>query len=131
MKQQIVQLSVIVRDYDEAIEFYTKVMKFDLIEDTKRSEDKRWVVVAPAGGNGCKILLAKAKNEEQLSRVGNQTGNRVFVFLHTDNFWRDYKHLSDNNVQFMGEPREEEYGTVVVFSDLYGNLWDLIQPTLT
>lgn len=128
MKQQITQLSMIVRDYDEAIEFYTKVMKFDLIEDTQRSEDKRWVVVAPPGGNGCTILLAKAKNEEQLSRVGNQTGSRVFIFLHTDDFWRDYAHLSAHNVQFKGEPREEEFGTVVVFADLYGNLWDLIQP---
>ena len=128
MKQQIVQLSVIVRDYDEAIEFYTQVMKFELIEDTQRSDDKRWVVVAPSGSNGCSVLLAKAKNEEQLSRVGNQTGNRVFVFLHTDDFWRDYAHLSANNVQFKGEPRVEEYGTVVVFADLYGNLWDLIEP---
>ena len=128
MKQQIVQLSVIVRDYDEAIEFYTHVMKFELIEDTQRSDDKRWVVVAPPGGNGCSVLLAKAKNEEQLLRVGNQTGNRVFVFLHTDDFWRDYAHLSANNVQFKGEPRVEEYGTVVVFADLYGNLWDLIEP---
>ncbi|MDG1334137.1 MAG: VOC family protein [Crocinitomicaceae bacterium] len=128
MKQQIVQISVIVRDYDEAIAFYTEVMKFDLIEDTKRSEDKRWVVVAPPDGNGCTVLLAKAKNEEQLSRVGNQTGNRVFVFLHTDDFWRDYQHLSKHDVKFKGEPREEEYGTVVVFADLYGNLWDLIEP---
>lgn len=128
MKQQIVQFSVIVRDYDEAIEFYTHVMKFELIEDTQRSDDKRWVVVAPSGSNGCSVLLAKAKNEEQLSRVGNQTGNRVFVFLHTDDFWRDYAHLSANNVQFKGEPRVEEYGTVVVFADLYGNLWDLIEP---
>ena len=131
MKQQITQLSVIVRDYDEAIEFYTKVMKFDLIEDTKRSEDKRWVVVAPAGNTGCSVLLAKAKNEEQLTRVGNQTGNRVFDFLHTDDFWRDYKHLSANNVQFKGEPREEDFGTVVVFADLYGNLWDLIEAKQT
>lgn len=128
MEQQIVQLSVVVRDYDEAIDFYTRVMKFDLIEDTKRSEDKRWVVVAPKGGNGCTILLAKAKNDEQLSRVGNQTGSRVFVFLHTDDFWRDYKHLTSHNVKFTGEPRDEEYGTVAVFADLYGNLWDLIEP---
>jgi catechol 2,3-dioxygenase-like lactoylglutathione lyase family enzyme len=128
MKQQIVQLSVIVRDYDEAIQFYTDVMKFNLVEDTQRSPDKRWVVVAPTGGNGCTLLLAKATNEEQLSRVGNQTGNRVFVFLHTDDFWRDYQHLKANNVIFKGEPREEEYGTVVVFADLYGNLWDLIEP---
>ena len=128
MKQQIVQLSLIIEDYDEAIEFYTKVMKFDLIEDTKRSENKRWVVVAPPGGEGCKILLAKAKNEEQLSRVGNQTGSRVFVFLHTDDFWRDYDHLKKHNVTFKGEPREEDFGSVVVFEDLYGNLWDLIEP---
>lgn len=128
MKQQIVQIALVVRDYDEAIKFYTEVMKFDLIEDTQQSESKRWVVVAPKGGNGCRVLLAKAKNEEQLSRVGNQTGSRVFVFLHTDDFWRDYNHLSKHNIQFKGEPREEEYGTVVVFADLYGNLWDLIEP---
>ena len=128
MKQEIVQIALIVPDYDEAIAFYTTVMHFDLLEDTQRSPDKRWVVVAPKGGTGCKILLAKAKNDEQLSRVGNQTGSRVFLFLDTDDLWRDYNHLQAHNVQFQGEPREEDYGTVVVFADLYGNLWDLIQP---
>lgn len=128
MNQAIVQIALIVPDYDEAISYYTNVMRFDLIEDTLRSVDKRWVVIAPKGGAGCRILLAKAKNDEQLSRVGNQTGSRVFLFLHTDDFWNDYQHLQAHNVEFQGEPREEEYGTVVVFADLYGNLWDLIQP---
>jgi catechol 2,3-dioxygenase-like lactoylglutathione lyase family enzyme len=128
MNQRIVQLSLLVRDYDEAIAFYTQVMGFDLVEDKLMSETKRWVVVKPKGEGQVSLLLAKAANEEQQQAVGNQTGGRVFLFLHTDDFWRDYKNLVEKGVNFVRNPSEEEYGTVAVFKDLYGNLWDFIQP---
>lgn len=126
MQQNIFQIALIVNDYDEAIRFYVEKLNFVLIEDTVLSETKRWVVVAPQGSHGCKLLLAKAANEEQRGRVGNQTGGRVFLFLHTDDFWHDYKTFLDRGVSFVREPSVEAYGTVAVFKDLYGNLWDLI-----
>lgn len=128
MKQKIAYVSVVVKDYDEAIKFYTEKLHFTLAEDTKLSDSKRWVLVAPPGAEGCCLLLAKAVNDEQNSRVGNQTGGRVFLFLKTDNFQRDYKNLTYNNIQIIREPSVEVYGTVAVFEDLYGNLWDLIEP---
>lgn len=127
MNQQLIQIALVVSDYDEAIQFYTQKLHFMLIEDTVLSETKRWVVVKPKGEGGCNLLLAKAANEEQQSRVGNQTGGRVFLFLHTDNFKRDYDNLIANNIRIVREPSEEAYGTVAVFADLYGNLWDLIE----
>lgn len=126
MKQSIAQIALVVDDYDKAIEFYTQKLHFSLIEDTVLSETKRWVVVAPQGNEGCRLLLAKASNEEQVSRVGNQTGGRVFLFLHTDNFDRDYQNLVANEIKIMRGPVKEAYGTVAVFADLYGNLWDMI-----
>ncbi|MBK8968528.1 MAG: VOC family protein [Lewinellaceae bacterium] len=128
MPQQLVQLALVVRDYDEAIAFYTKKLNFRLVEDTRLSDTKRWVLVAPPGSDGCKLLLAQAANDEQHSRVGNQTGGRVFLFLHTDDFWRDYRNLQNQGVTIVREPVEEAWGTVAVFADLYGNLWDLIEP---
>ena len=128
MKQQIAHIAIVVNDYDEAIRFYTQQLNFTLVEDTKLSEQKRWVLVAPPGSNGCKLLLAKAANEQQQSRVGNQTGGRVFLFLHTDDFWRDYNAYVNKGINFLREPVKEPYGTVAVFEDLYGNLWDLIEP---
>ncbi|HLK29816.1 MAG TPA: VOC family protein [Puia sp.] len=128
MKQQIAHIALVVEDYDAAIDFYTKKLDFILLEDTLISETKRWVKVSPKGSSGCCLLLAKAANEEQKSRIGNQTGGRVFLFLYTDDFWRDYKMLTDREVSFVRAPSEEEYGIVAVFKDLYGNLWDLIQP---
>ena len=128
MKQEIVQLALVVNDYDEAIRFYTTKLKFTLIEDTVLSETKRWVVVAPLNDNGCKLLLAKAATDEQRSRVGNQTGGRVFLFLHTDDIRRDYSEMKANGIEFVRELSDEPYGTVAVFKDLYGNLWDLIEP---
>jgi catechol 2,3-dioxygenase-like lactoylglutathione lyase family enzyme len=128
MEQRIAHISIIVRDYDEAIKFYTEKLHFRIIEDTKLSESKRWVLVAPPGSDGCSLLLAKAANDEQISRIGNQTGGRVFLFLNTDNFERDYQNLIDNKIKIIREPSEETYGTVAVFEDLYGNLWDLIEP---
>lgn len=128
MKQDLFQIAIVVSDYDEAIDFYTKKLRFTLVEDTVMSETKRWVVIAPPGSSGCRLLLAKAVGEEQQSRVGNQTGGRVFLFLHTDDFWRDYQHLLENGVTIIREPSEEVYGTVAVFADLYGNLWDMIEP---
>ena len=128
MKQSIAQISLLVSNYDEAIHFYTQKLHFTLVEDTKMSETKRWVVVAPQGGEGCKLLLAKAANEEQQSRVGAQTGGRVFLFLHTDNLDRDYQNLLQQGVTIIRQPSIEPYGKVLVFADLYGNLWDLIEP---
>ncbi|MBS1574040.1 MAG: VOC family protein [Bacteroidetes bacterium] len=130
MKQRLVQMALVVRDYDEAIRFYTGKLGFELIEDTKLSETKRWVRIAPKGSNDTCLLLAKAANEEQESRIGNQTGGRVFLFLHTDDFWRDYKNMQDAGIEFIREPASESYGTVAVFKDLYGNLWDFIEPSL-
>jgi catechol 2,3-dioxygenase-like lactoylglutathione lyase family enzyme len=127
MKQHIAHFALVVADYDEAIEFYTKKLSFNLMEDTVLSDVKRWVLVAPKGSTECCILLAKAANEEQKSRVGNQTGGRVFMFLYTDDFWRDYHAMIANKINFIRPPHEEEYGTVAVFEDLYGNLWDLLE----
>lgn len=128
MKQKLAAVSIVVKDYDEAIDYYTRCLGFDLIEDVELSADKRWVLVAPKGASESRILLARAANDEQLGRVGNQTGGRVFLFLHTDDFWRDYKAMKNQGVVFVESPREEVYGTVVVFEDLYGNRWDLVQP---
>jgi catechol 2,3-dioxygenase-like lactoylglutathione lyase family enzyme len=128
MKYEFVQMALVVKDYDEAIAFYTQQLPFELIEDTTLSETKRWVVIRPIGSNGASLLLAKAANETQLSRVGNQTGGRVFLFLHTDDCLRDYAEWSAKGIRFIREPAEEAYGIVTVFEDLYGNLWDLIQP---
>jgi len=127
MKQRLAHIAVVVADYDEAIRFYTETLHFTLLEDTALSATKRWIRVAPPGSD-CDLLLVKAADDEQLSRVGNQTGGRVFLFLYTDDFWRDYNRMRANNVVFVREPAEEPYGTVAVFEDLYGNLWDLIQP---
>ncbi len=128
MKQKIAHIALVVRDYDEAIAFYTQKLKFTLLEDTKLSETKRWVRVTPKGAEECCLLLAKAANEKQKSSIGNQTGGRVFLFLHTDNFERDYQNLLDQEITIVRKPKVETYGTVAVFADLYGNLWDLIEP---
>jgi len=128
MKQRLAHIAILVDDYDEAIKFYTGTLHFNLVEDTRLSETKRWVLVRPKGSNECCLLLAKAANEEQKSRVGDQTGGRVFLFLHTDNFERDYQNLLTNRIEIVREPQQEIYGTVAVFKDLYGNLWDLIEP---
>lgn len=128
MTQQIAHIALVVQDYDEAIEFYTGKLNFTLVEDTVLSETKRWVKVAPPGSSGCQLLLAKAANDEQQSRIGNQTGGRVFLFLYTDDFWRDHENMLKQGVEFVREPVAEPYGTVAVFKDLYGNLWDLIEP---
>jgi catechol 2,3-dioxygenase-like lactoylglutathione lyase family enzyme len=128
-RQALVLTSVVVRDYDEAIAFYVGVLGFSLVEDSVvAAQDKRWVVVAPPGSGGSGLLLARAANPEQESRVGNQTGGRVFLFLHTDDFWRDFHSYTAKGVRFVRPPAEEPHGTVAVFRDLYGNLWDLIQP---
>jgi len=128
MNQRIAHIALVVNDYDEAIKFYTEKLDFTLIEDTVLSETKRWVLVKPKNSDGCALLLAKAATEEQKSRVGNQTGGRVFLFLFTDDFWRDYSKMLADGIKFIREPAEEEYGIVTVFEDLYGNLWDFIQP---
>ena len=128
MTLSISSLTLLVREYDEAIAFFTKALRFSLVEDTPLGEGKRWVVVAPAGSTGASLLLAKAATPEQESRIGDQTGGRVFLFLHTHDFWDDYNHMQSCNVQFTEQPRQEPYGLVVVFLDLYGNKWDLIQP---
>ena len=130
MKQQIAHVALLVDDYDEAIHFYTEKLSFTLIEDTVLNETKRWVLVAPINSKGCNLLLSKAANQEQRSRVGNQTGGRVFLFLYTDNFWNDFKNMQEKGIVFVREPAEESYGTVAVFKDLYGNLWDLIEPKI-
>ncbi len=127
MKQSIVHIALVVNDYDEAIKFYTEKLNFTLIEDTPQSETKRWVLIAPKGSEGCSLLLAKGVGEEQRSRVGNQTGGRVFLFLKTDDFWRDFQKMQSQGIKFVREPKDEEYGTVAVFEDLYGNLWDLVE----
>ena len=128
MKQAIIQITLLVENYDEAIDFYVKKLKFTLKEDSRLSDAKRWVLVQPPGSAGCCLLLAKAANEEQCSMIGNQSGGRVFLFLQTDNFHRDYQTMIANDVIFVREPKVEPYGTVAVFKDLYGNLWDLIEP---
>ena len=127
MPAKIATIALVVRDYDEAIAFYTQSLGFTLLEDLQMGADKRWVVVAPSGSLGASLLLAKAANAEQASRVGNQTGGRVGFFLHTDDFWRDHITMKEKGIKFMEEPRVEPYGTVAVFADLYGNLWDLLQ----
>jgi len=128
MIQSIVHIALVVQDYDEAIEFYTKKLHFTLIEDTYQPEqDKRWVVVSPPGSSGTTILLARASKPEQISFIGNQAGGRVFLFLGTDDFWRDYNEMIEKGIEFVREPKEQSYGIVAVFKDLYGNLWDLIQ----
>jgi catechol 2,3-dioxygenase-like lactoylglutathione lyase family enzyme len=129
MKQKIAHIALVVKDYDEAIDFYTKKLNFNLTEDTKIDEEKRWVIVSPPGANECSLLLAKAANEEQFKSIGNQSGGRVFLFLFTDNFWRDYNDMLENEITFVREPKTEAYGTVAVFEDLYGNLWDLLEPS--
>ena len=128
MKQHIAHIALVVDDYDRAIEFYTQKLSFTLIEDTVLTETKRWVLVAPKGSSECKLLLAKASNEEQKSRMGNQTGGRVFLFLYTDSFDRDYNEMKSKGIEFVRLPSKEGYGTVAVFKDIYGNLWDLIGP---
>lgn len=128
MIQSIVHIALVVNDYDEAIEFYTKKLHFTLVEDTYQPEqDKRWVVVSPPGSVGTTILLAKASKPEQEPFVGNQAGGRIFLFLGTDDFWRDYNDMISNGIEFVREPKEQSYGVVAVFKDLYGNLWDLVQ----
>jgi catechol 2,3-dioxygenase-like lactoylglutathione lyase family enzyme len=128
VKQHLAHIALVVRDYDEAITFYTQKLQFQLLEDTRLSDTKRWVLVAPPGSDGCALLLAQAANDVQQHRVGDQTGGRVFLFLHTDDFWRDYQRMLAEGIRFVRPPAEETYGTVAVFEDLYGNLWDLIEP---
>lgn len=126
MKQSIAHIALVVADYDEAIGFYTEKLGFELIEDIQQSETKRWVLVAPKDSE-CQLLLAKGVGDEQQSRIGNQTGGRVFLFLRTDDFWRDFENYKSKSIKFVREPKTEDYGTVAVFEDLYGNLWDLIE----
>ena len=128
MNQYLANIALVVRDYNEAIEFYTKKLHFDLIEDTPLSAEKRWVRVRPPGSQGCCLLLAKAKNDTQTPFIGHQTGGRVFLFLHTDNFDRDYQNLLQHKIKIIREAVVEAHGKVAVFEDLYGNLWDLIEP---
>ena len=128
MIQSLVHVSLVVADYDEAIDFFTKKLRFQLVEDTYiPAQDKRWVVIAPPGSHGTGILLARASNPEQTTRIGNQTGGRVFLFLNTDDFWRDFNQMKADGITFIREPKEESYGMVAVFEDLYGNWWDLLQ----
>jgi catechol 2,3-dioxygenase-like lactoylglutathione lyase family enzyme len=129
MRQAIIHVALVVRDYDEAIEYYCQKLHFTLVENSYQPEqDKRWVVVAPPGSNGTSLLLARASTPEQEASIGNQTGGRVFLFLSTDDFWRDYHEMLSAGIRFVREPKNAPYGTVAVFEDLYGNLWDLIQP---
>ncbi|CCN37010.1 putative Glyoxalase, Glyoxalase/Bleomycin resistance protein/Dioxygenase superfamily [Vibrio nigripulchritudo SO65] len=128
MEQSIVHIALVVKDYDEAIDFYVNTLNFELIEDTYQPEqDKRWVVVSPPGSKGVTLLLARASKEEQEPFIGNQAGGRVFLFLRTDDFWRDYERMKAKGISFIREPTEQDYGTVAVFEDLYGNRWDLLQ----
>ena len=127
MAQKIGYVALLVRDYDEALAYFTRVLGFELVEDTPVDTQKRWILVAPHGAQGTCLLLARAASPEQASRIGNQTGGRVFLFLHTDDFWRDYHAMKGRGVNFQEAPREESYGTVAVFEDIYGNRWDLLQ----
>ena len=128
LKQSIIHVALLVKDYDEAIEFYTQKLNFELIEDTYQPEqDKRWVLVSPPGSNGATLLLARASKSEQESFIGNQAGGRVFLFLNTDDFWRDYNSMKSKGIKFVRKPKKQDYGTVAVFEDLYGNLWDLLE----
>ncbi|MFT5304034.1 MAG: catechol 2,3-dioxygenase-like lactoylglutathione lyase family enzyme [Mariniblastus sp.] len=130
MRQRIAHVALVVREYDEAIEFYTKKLNFTLTEDTYLPEEKkRWVIVSPPGANECHLLLARAANEEQEKVIGNQAGGRVFLFLFTDDFRRDYESMIQEGIEFVRPPKKHDYGTVAVFSDLYGNLWDLLEPS--
>lgn len=130
MNQSIVHVALVVRDYDEAIAFYTQKLNFRLVEDTYQAEqDKRWVVVAPPGSGGTNLLLARASTPEQRAFIGDQSGGRVFLFLRTDDFWRDYHEMMAKGIEFVREPKRADYGTVAVFRDLYGNLWDLLEFT--
>ncbi|HEY2786983.1 MAG TPA: VOC family protein [Fimbriiglobus sp.] len=131
MSQSLTRVALVVRDYDEAIAYFTNCLGFELVEDTPLGRGKRWVVVAPRGGSGAALLLAKAATPRQIDRVGDQTGGRVFLFLQTDDFDRDYGNMKAKGVQFVEELRKEEYGKVVVFEDLYGNRWDLVGPVST
>jgi catechol 2,3-dioxygenase-like lactoylglutathione lyase family enzyme len=128
MYQRIAHVSLLVKDYDEAIAFYTEKLQFELLEDTKLNEHKRWVLIGPKGAKECSLLLAKANGPEQLASIGRQAGGRVVLFLFTDDFWRDYEKMIASNIRFVRPPTQEAYGTVAVFEDLYGNLWDLLQP---
>lgn len=129
MSQHLGLVSVVVQDYDDALDFYVEKLGFRLVEDTcQPAQSKRWVVVSPPGATECHLLLAQASNDHQATRIGDQTGGRVFLFLYTDDFWRDFNAYKAKGVVFVREPRSESYGTVAVFSDLHGNLWDLIQP---
>ena len=128
MSQSITHLTLLVRNYDEALEFFTQKLGFHLLQDTPLPGNKRWLLVAPPGSRGASLLLAEADTPEQSLAIGNQTGGRVFLFLHTDDFWRDYKAYQSRGVRFLETPREESYGTVAVFEDLYGNKWDLLEP---
>jgi len=127
-KQCLAHITLVVDDYDSALKFYTEVLDFSVVEDSTLSESKRWVLIQPPGSKGCRLLLAKAVTDEQRSRIGNQTGGRVFLFLHTDDFMRDYEQLVRKGVRIVREPSVESYGTVAVFADLYGNLIDLVEP---
>lgn len=129
MNQRIAKVALVVKDYDEAIDFYLNKLDFVLLEDTKLSETKRWVVVAPPGAKESGLLLAKAANEKQIAAIGNQSGGRVFLFLFTDNFERDYSKMKAKGIEFVRPPKKEAYGQVAVFKDLYGNLWDFIEPS--
>ena len=129
MNRKIAHITLVVKDYDEAIDFYVQKLNFKLIEDTVLNEDKRWVLVAPSIDSSFSLLLAKADDETQKEFIGNQSGGRVFLFLNTDNFDRDYQNLLDQKIRIIREPKEEPYGIVCVFKDLYGNLWDLIEPS--
>jgi catechol 2,3-dioxygenase-like lactoylglutathione lyase family enzyme len=131
MRQRLGYVALVVREYDEAIAFFTQTLNFTLVEDTRLSEKKRWVLVAPPGSKGTSLLLARATTPEQASRIGNQTGGRVAFFLHTEDFWRDYDAMKANSVKFIRDPKEETYGTVAVFEDLYGNKWDLLELNQT
>jgi catechol 2,3-dioxygenase-like lactoylglutathione lyase family enzyme len=128
MKQSIVDIALVVKDYDEAIAFYTQKLNFELIEDSYQPEqDKRWVVVSPPGSSGVSLLLARASNSKQEQFIGNQSGGRVFLFLNTDDFWRDYNAMKSVGIKFVRAPKKQEYGMVAVFEDLYGNIWDLLE----
>ena len=128
MSRAIHRVALVVRDYDEAIAYYTRSLGLELVEDTDLGNGKRWVVISPGGNTGASLVLARATNSEQASRIGNQTGGRVFIFLQTDDLWRDYHQMKARGVRFIEEPRQETFGTVVVFEDLYGNRWDMVQP---
>jgi catechol 2,3-dioxygenase-like lactoylglutathione lyase family enzyme len=128
MKQTLGDVALVVRDYDEALDFFTRTLHFSVVEDTRLSDDKRWVLIAPPGSGDTSLLLARAATPEQVRHIGNQTGGRVFLFLYTDDFWRDYREMTERKVKFTREPRQEPYGTVAVFEDLYGNRWDLLEP---